>query len=322
MKTEKIVTLTMNPAIDTSVSIERMVTAHKMRCLTTRRDPGGGGINVARTLKRFGAEPLAIFPMGGASGLMLEHLVAAERVRHQSFVIEHDCRANFTANEIETNTQYRFVLPGPTLNEEEWNAGLGLMTQAASSGFAVASGSLPDGVPDGFYAQLAKNLKVNGSDVKFVLDTSGLPLKCALESGVYLVKPSLSEFSKLLDMKFDEKPLDEILPPCLEAARKLVANRGADIVALTMGADGAMLVSREVALLAKPPPVTVRGTVGAGDSFLGLLILSIARQMPLPDAFRQAVAAGSAALLSPGTGLCTPDDVAQLASQVQITSMS
>jgi len=325
MKTDNIVTLTMNPAIDTSVSVENIVRDHKMRCLKTRRDPGGGGINVARTLKRFGAEPLAIFPMGGASGLMLEHLVAAEGVRHQSFVIEHDCRANFSATEIKSNSQYRFVLPGPTLNEEEWSAGLGLMTQAASSGYAVASGSLPRGVPDDFYARVARNLTVLGG-AKLVLDTSGQPLKSALETGVYLVKPSLSEFSKLLGVDFDEKPLDEILPPCLEAARKLVADRGAEIVALTMGAYGALLVTHEVALLAKPPPVTVRGTVGAGDSFLGLLILSIARQMSLPDAFRQAVAAGSAALLSPGTGLpgtglCAPDDVAQLASQVEITTL-
>jgi 6-phosphofructokinase 2 len=314
MKTENIVTLTMNPAIDTSVSVERMVTDHKMRCLKTRRDPGGGGINVARTLKRFGAEPLAIFPMGGASGLMLEHLVAAEGVRHQSFVIEHDCRANFTANEIKSNAQYRFVLPGPTLNEEEWNAGLGLMTQAASSGYAVASGSLPRGVPEDFYARVARNLSVLGG-AKLVLDTSGPPLKHALDLGVFLVKPSLSEFSDLLN----ESNPDQTA--CLAAARNLVVNGKAEIVALTLGADGAMLVSREVALHAKPPPVTVRGTVGAGDSFLGLLVLSIARGLSLHDAFREAVAAGSAALLSPGTGLCTPDDVAQLVGQVQITSM-
>ena len=314
MRTDNIVTLTMNPAIDTSVSVESIVKDHKMRCVKTRRDPGGGGINVARTLKRFGAEPLAIFPMGGASGLMLEHLVAAEGVRHQSFVIEHDCRANFTANEIKSNTQYRFVLPGPTLNEEEWNAGLGLMSQAASSGYAVASGSLPRGVPDDFYARVARNLTVLGG-AKLVLDTSGPPLKHALDLGVFLVKPSLSEFSDLLNQ---ENPSNDA---CLAAARNLVVNGKAEIVALTMGANGAMLGTREVAMLAKPPPVTVRGTVGAGDSFLGLLVLSIAREMSLPDAFRQAVAAGSAALLSPGTGLCEPDDVAQLARQVEITAL-
>ena len=314
MKTETIVTLTMNPAIDTSVTVEHIVPGHKMRCLKTRRDPGGGGINVARTLKRFGAEPLAIFPMGGPSGHMLVHLVAAEGVRHQSFVIEHDCRANFTANEIDTKAQFRFVLPGPTLNEEEWNAGLGLMTQAASSGYAVASGSLPRGVPDDFYARLARNLTVLGG-AKLVLDTSGPPLKHALDLGVYLVKPSLSEFSGLLDQSNPDQDA------CLAAARTLVVNGKAEIVALTMGGDGAMLISREVALFAKPPPVTIRGTVGAGDSFLGLLILSIARQMSLPDAFRQAVAAGSAALVSPGTELCAPEDVAQLASLVEITEL-
>ena len=304
----------MNPAIDTSVSVERLVADHKMRCLNTRRDPGGGGINVARTLKRFGDTPLAIFPMGGPSGHMLEHLVAAEGVRHQSFVIDHDCRANFTINEIETNAQYRFVLSGPTLNEEEWNAGLGLMTQAASSGYAVASGSLPRGVPEDFYARLARNLRLMGG-AKLVLDTSGPPLKHALDQGVYLVKPSLSEFADLLG----DNTTDHAA--CLAAARTLVVNGKADVVALTMGADGAILVSRDVAFYAKPPPVTVRGTVGAGDSFLGLLVLSMARRLSLLDSFRQAVAAGSAALLSPGTELCSPEDVAQLAGQVQITSM-
>ncbi len=315
MRSENIVTLTMNPAIDVSASVKHMMTDHKIRCLKTRRDPGGGGINVARTLKRFGADPLAIFPMGGASGHMLERLVAAENVRHQSFMIERDCRANFTANEMDTGGQYRFVLPGPTLGEEEWNAGLGLMTQASSHGYAVASGSLPRGVPHDFYARLARNLSLLGG-AKLVLDTSGPPLKHALDLGVFLVKPSLSEFSDLLD---EHNPDHSA---CLAAGRNLVVNGKAEIVALTMGAEGAMLITRDVALYAKPPPVTVRGTVGAGDSFLGLLILCIARQMTLPEAFRQAVAAGSAALLSPGTGLCTPSVVEQLAGQVHVQTLS
>ncbi|MDE2133457.1 MAG: 1-phosphofructokinase family hexose kinase [Alphaproteobacteria bacterium] len=314
MKAENIVTLTMNPAIDVSAAVKHMITDHKIRCLKTKRDPGGGGINVARCLKRFGADPLAIFPMGGASGHMLERLVAGEEVRHQSFVIARDCRANFTANEMDTGAQYRFVLPGPTLGEEEWNAGLGLMTQASSNGYAVASGSLPRGVPHDFYARLARNLRVMGG-AKLVLDTSGPPLKHALDLGVYLVKPSLSEFSDLLDTATPDHQA------CLAAARNLVVNGKAEIVALTMGADGAMLVSRDVALYAKPPPVTVRGTVGAGDSFLALLVMSIANRKSLAESFRMAVAGGSAALLSPGTGLCMPDIVAELTPQVQITSM-
>ena len=252
--------------------------------------------------------------MGGPSGRMLERLVAAEEVRHQSFVISRDCRANFTANEMDSGMQYRFVLPGPTLGEEEWNAGLGLMTQASTSGFAVASGSLPRGVPHDFYARLARNLRVMGG-AKLVLDTSGPPLKHALDQSVYLVKPSLSEFSDLLDQGNPDHQA------CLAAARGLVTNGKAEIVALTMGADGAMLVSRDLALYAKPPQVTVRGTVGAGDSFLGLLVLSLASRKSLTEAFRLAVAAGSAALLSPGTGLCTPDVVSELAGQVQITTL-
>jgi 6-phosphofructokinase 2 len=314
MRAENIVTLTMNPAIDISASVRKIMTDHKIRCLKTRRDPGGGGINVARVLKRFGADPLAIFPMGGPSGHMLERLVASEDVRHQGFNINRDCRANFTANELETGSQFRFVLPGPTLNEEEWNAGLGLMTQACTSGYAVASGSLPRGVPNDFYGRLARNLRLLGA-AKLVLDTSGPPLKHALDLGVYLVKPSLSEFSGLLSQDSPD------LNTCLEAARTLVTNGKAEMVALTLGADGALLVTREVALYAKPPQVTVRGTVGAGDSFLALLVLSIAKGRDLSESFRQAIAAGSAALLSPGTGLAAPDVVAQLTPQVTVETM-
>jgi len=311
MKPEHIITLTMNPAIDTSVSVKEMMTEHKIRCLKTRRDPGGGGINVARVLKRFGADPLAIFPMGGPSGHMLERLVAAEEVRHQSFMIGRDCRANFTVNELQTGQQYRFVLPGPTLGEEEWTAGLGLMTAAASNGFAVASGSVPRGVPNDFYARLARNLRVQGG-ARLVLDTSGPPLMQALDVGVYLVKPSLSEFADLLG----EGPPDHA--KCLATAKNLVTNGKAEIVALTMGADGAMLISRDVSLYAKAVPVTVRGTVGAGDSFLALLVMSLAKRESMSEAFRQACAAGAAALVSPGTGLASPEIVAQLAPQVEI----
>jgi 6-phosphofructokinase 2 len=311
MKPEHIVTLTMNPAIDVSASVKQMMTEHKIRCLKTRRDPGGGGINVARVLKRFGADPLAIFPMGGPSGHMLERLVAAEEVRHQSFMIARDCRANFNANELQTGKQFRFVLPGPTLGEEEWTAGLGLMTAASSSGYAVGSGSLPRGVPNDFYARLARNLRVQGG-ARLVLDTSGPPLKNALDVGVYLVKPSLSEFTDLLG---ENNPSQEA---CVAAAKNLVTNGKAELVALTMGPDGAMLISRDVSLFAKPVPVTVRGTVGAGDSFLAMLVLSLAKHENVVDAFRQACAGGAAALVSAGTGLASPDVVAQLAPQVEI----
>lgn len=314
MKTENIVTLTMNPAIDLGVSVKEMMTEHKMRCLKTRRDPGGGGINVARVMKRFGAEPLAIFPLGGPSGHMLERLVAAEEVRHQSFMIARDCRANFTANEISTGQQYRFVLPGPTLGEEEWTAGLGLTTAASQSGYSIASGSLPRGVPHDFYARLARNLRVSGG-ARLVLDTSGPPLKHALDVGCYLVKPSLSEFTEFLG---EEPGLDA----AHAAAKNLVVNGKAEIVALTMGPDGALLVSRDISIYAKPPPVTVRGTVGAGDSFVAMLILSLAQRKSLTESFRFAIAGGCAALLSPGTGLASPDVVLQLAPQVEVKSLA
>lgn len=312
MKTENIVTLTMNPAIDIGTTVKHVMTTHKIRCLKTQRDPGGGGINVARVLKRFGADPLAIFPVGGPSGLMLERLVAAEEVRHQSFSTIHECRANFTVNEEDTGEQYRFVLPGPALSEDEWAAGLGLTTAACTTGYCIASGSLPRGVPHDFYARLSHNLKSIGSTAKVVLDTSGPAFKHALDVGVYLVKPSLSEFTEFMGVTTPDQKT------CVEAARQLVQAGNAEIVALTLGEDGAILVSRDLALQALPPPVKVNGTVGAGDSFLGMLVLRLAQRMSLIDAFRQAIAAGTGALASAGTGLCTPELVEELTPQVKV----
>jgi len=147
-----------------------------------------------------------------------------------------------------------------------------------------------------------------------VLDTSGPPLKHALDVGCYLVKPSLSEFTDLIGESPDNAA-------CQAAAKNLVVNGKTEIVALTLGADGAMLISRDISIFAKPPPVQVRGTVGAGDSFVALLILSLAQRQGLVDAFRMAIAGGCAALLSPGTGLASPDVVKQLAPQVEIQTL-
>lgn len=317
MKTENIITLTMNPAIDVSSTVKHVIATHKIRCLKTRRDPGGGGINVARVLKRFGVEPLAIFPVGGPSGLMLESMVAHEEVRHQSFNTNHECRANFTVNEEDTGEQYRFVLPGPSLGEEEWNAGIGLTTAAcAGGGYAVLSGSLPRGVPTDFYARISHNLKSIGSSAKIILDTSGPSLKQALDVGVYLVKPSLSEFTDFMGVKMDEDNPDVDL--CVKAGKQLVTAGNAEIVALTMGGSGAILVSRDLALQAQPPKVKVNGTVGAGDSFLAILVLRLAQRQSLIDAFRQAIAAGTAALASAGTGLCSPETVDELTPMVTV----
>ena len=306
-----VVTLTMNPAIDLSVSVERVTPFHKLRSSKSRRDPGGGGINVARVLKRLGADVTAIYPAGGTLGLLLSQLVDQEGISQITIPIAAETREDFTVNERATGFQYRFVLPGPMLAEHEWQACLALITALeAHTRFVVCSGSLPPGVPNDFYRRIAEATRRAGRDI--IVDSSGASLKAVLEAGVYLLKPSLSElrdiFSAALDIRADQ----------IAACRALVENKHAEVVALTLGEQGAILVTRERVLRARALPIEPKSVVGAGDSFLGAMIWALTCGRALDEAFRYGVAAGSAALLVPGTELCKRDDIERLVEEVEL----
>ncbi len=309
-----IVTLTMNPAIDLSTSVDTVAPSRKLRGSEARRDPGGGGINVARVMKRLGGTVTAIYPVGGATGRLLQQLVDAEGIPGIVHEVAEETRIDFTVDERTTHKQYRFVLPGPHLRETEWRALLdALATLADRPDFVVASGSLPPGVPGDFYARVAGIAKRLGA--KFVLDSSGPALEAALAEGVYLFKPNLRELRELVRAPLaDEAAM-------LEACRRLVRAGRAEVVALTLGHSGALLVTRERALRADPLPVEVVSTVGAGDSFLGALIWKLDAGASLEDAFRVGMAAGAAALLSPGTELCRREDVERLAPAVKVRTL-
>jgi 6-phosphofructokinase 2 len=177
----------------------------------------------------------------------------------------------------------------------------------------VASGSLPPGVPEDLYARVAGVADRLGAS--FVLDTSGSALRVALGRGVYLFKPNLRELCELTGALLEGEA--DMLATC----RELVHGGRAEIVALSLGHRGAILVTRELALRAEALPVKVVSTVGAGDSFLGGLVWKLAAGGALDDAFRVAVAAGAAALLRPGTELCTREDVERLLPQVKIAPL-
>lgn len=310
----EIVTITMNPAIDTSTEADRIVPEHKLRCAAPKRDPGGGGINVARVAVRLGADVLAVFICGGETGALLRRLIDAEGLASLSVHVAGDTREDFTVADKRTGEQYRFVLPGPRLSQAELRSCL--ETLGSSGGrpaYIVASGSLPPGVPDDFYASAVRTAKAGGA--KFVLDTSGASLKAALEEGVFLVKPNLRELSDMAGETLDGES------SWVEAARKLVGSGRAEIVALSLGHRGALLVCADGAWRAEPLNVEIVSAVGAGDSFLGAMVWSLASGHSLDKAFRYGVAAGSAALLTPGTDLARAEDVKRLFDDVQMKQL-
>ncbi len=309
-----IVTLTINPAIDIFVNVDHVEPTRKLRCSAPKRDPGGGGINVARVAHRLGSDVAAIYPIGGAIGKLLHRLMEREGIDSLVTPSHVETRENFTAYEKETGDQYRFVLPGSALHRAEWEACLDkLASLPAKPKFVVASGSVPPGVPEDFFARVVRHAKRLGA--KTVIDTSGAALKAALDEGVTLIKPNLAELIELVGAPLDSDA-DRIA-----ACRKLAADGRAQAVALTLGEHGALLVTATQAWRAQPMAIEVLSAVGAGDSFLGGMVSALASGKALEQAFRVAVAAGSAAVLSPGTELCREQDVTRLLAEVAISEV-
>ena len=309
----KIVSVTANPAIDLSTSVERLQPFQKLRCNEARHDPGGGGINVSRVLKRFGMHSIAVFPTGGPTGDLLNQLAAKEEIDALAVPVKGDTREDFTAYERSTGKQFRFVFPGSPLSESECDSLLDALQDLKPS-YLVASGSLAPGTPASLYARAIQLAAASGT--KVILDTSGPALASALsQGGVYLVKPNLRELQELTG-----EPL-ETEAQRLYAARKLIGRGGAEIVALTLADQGALIVTRDLAWRAYAPKVTPLSTVGAGDSFLGAMLWRLASVNPLADALQYAVAAGTAALLAPGTALCRPNDVIELLPEVRVQEL-
>ena len=309
----EIVTLTINPALDVSTSVRKMMPFSKMRCAPAHRDPGGGGINVARVLKRLGIDATAIYPAGGATGQLLADLVEREGVRSIVIPALNDTREDLTIFDETTREQFRLVFPGAPLSDVEWQECLGSLARIAPPPvFVIASGSLPAGVPLDFFGRVAQASKALS---KVIVDTSGPFLKPALEAGAYLIKPNLREFQELAGIASTD---DAAL---IEAGRRLFERYRIEIIAISMGPEGALLVTRDTALRANGFPIEPISVSGAGDSFLGAMIWSLANDSSLDRALRYGVAGGSAALLNPGTELCRPEEVHRLAAEVIVTAL-
>ncbi len=299
-----IVTLTMNPALDIATETEIIVPATKLRCAAPRYDPGGGGINVARAVRMLGGDALAVFPTGGASGQMIQGLLGQEHVPQIAVAVAGITRESLAVVERQSGKQYRFLLPGPPLAAADRQRIVGaLAAHAGGAAFIVASGSLPPGVADDFYAGIAALAR--RCDARFVLDSSGAALLGA-GNGIYLIKASLRELGQLRDAAIAGEAGQE------EAARAVIAEGRCEVLVVSLGAEGALLATKEGCRRFAAVPVAAVSNIGAGDSMLAGILVSLARGEALVDAVRFGMAAGTAALLRPGTELCRREDVERL----------
>jgi len=300
-----IVTLTVNPSIDASSSVDHVVPDNKLRCKEASYEAGGGGINVSRAIKRLGGDTLALYTSGGLYGKMLEQLLDKEEVKHESIPVTGLTRENLIVLEKTGGRQFRFDMPGPLLKEDEWKACLDkLLSITPKPAYIVASGSLPPGVPVDFYARVAAIAKK--LDARAIIDTSGEALRLAAHFGVYLLKPNIRELKELSKQEIkNEQDLKD-------AAMKFIEEEQSEVVVVSLGASGALMVSKDGYEHFRAPIVPIVSKVGAGDSMVAGIVLSLDQGKSLKDSLQFGIAAGAAAVMNPQRELCLRKDTDDL----------
>lgn len=307
---QTIVTVTMNPTIDTSTCVAHVAPERKLRCQPPSHDPGGGGVNVSRAIQKLGGTSKALYPVGGPTGQMLQRLLDQEGLDHYPLPIEGWTREDFVVREAASGQQFRFGMPGPTLEASEWQQCLdALSTLDPPPDYIVASGSLPPGVPTDFYERVA--LWAREINARAIVDTSGDALRSAVRAGVYLLKPNLNELSDLAQQDLTDEAQQEA------AATDLVQHGHCEVVVLSLGAAGVLLVSAQGCTRLRAPTVSIQSKIGAGDSTAGGIVMRLAQGTPLLEAVQFGVAAGAAAVMTPGTELCRRDDTERLFARMQ-----
>ena len=300
----KIITITLNPALDTASLTDRILPDKKLRCESPKFEPGGGGVNVSRAIHKLGGESLAIYPAGGSTGDHYNELLEQEGISTQVLPIQDWMRQNLSLVTRSDSQQYRFVMPGAELTNEEQKQLLEIIKQSDAE-YCVISGSFPKGIQDSFEYEMIEACQ--HKKMKVIFDSSADSLVKAVEhGGLYLIKPNGAELAAMAGMEVEN-------PDDLEnQARKLIDERKAEVVLVSLGPQGAMLVTRDFCEQIVPPRVRKNSTVGAGDSMVGATVLALAEGMSIREAARRGVAAGTAATMNYGTELCKKEDVDRL----------
>jgi 6-phosphofructokinase 2 len=305
----KIITVTFSPCIDKTTSVPDFIPEKKLRCSEPVFEPGGGGINVSRAIGKLGGTSIAVYPSGGCTGALFDILLARDNVPTKVVRSQNETRENFIVVEESTGEQYRFGTPGTPLEEHEWKEIVAIIEEEVDIDFIVASGSLPPGVPLDIYAKIA--VIARNKKARFIVDTSGEALKHAINEGVFLVKPNLNELGALTG-----KPVANS-SQIIDAARQIISEKNCKAMVVSMGGAGAMFVSEDHAEKIPVPKVELKSTVGAGDSMVAGIVLSLSQGSSLFEAVQYGLACGTAATMNPGTELCKKEDADKIFQQIK-----
>ena len=295
-----IVTLTPNPSIDRAVLIDALRRGEVHRATSSRIDPGGKGVNVSRALAAQGGATVAVLPSGGPEGHLLEELLDAAGVGYVSVPVDGSVRMNISVLEPDGTTT-KLNEPGPDLSPAEVEALLTTTLERADGAqWAVGCGSLPPGASTDLYAGLVSRVRERGGRV--AIDSSGAPFAAAVAAKPHLIKPNHEELAELVE--HDLPTLGHVR----DAARELVAG-GIDVVAVSLGGDGALLVTADECAHARATITAPLSTVGAGDCMLAGLLHGLSTGLDPADALMTGVTWGAAAVTLPGSRVPAPEDL-------------
>ncbi|HEY0918485.1 1-phosphofructokinase family hexose kinase [Devosia sp.] len=309
MSTPPILTISLNPALDITTSTEALRPARKLRCTPPHYDAGGGGTNVARAIKILGGESRAFVVLGGATGAQYRAILEGYGLDCEVWEARGETRFSLTVMEQSSGQHYRFVLPGPPREDLEIDLLLAALERKIGDGyrFVVATGSLPPGMPTDIYARLARIARDSGA--RFVLDTSGPALTAALAEKPYIVRFNHLEAQELVGG-------DDPRAAAVTLANDVIGRGAAEVAIATLVEQGAYVATAGGSFYVRPPAVTVRSAVGAGDSFVGAMVLRLAQGWRLEDACRYGAAAAASAVTTEATELCTRADTERYFAQI------
>jgi 1-phosphofructokinase len=292
-----IVTLTLNPSLDRTIEVDRLVRGTMTRATSARLDPGGKGVNVSRALLANRVPSVAVVTVGGADGDQLVRLLEADGIPLRAVGVAGRTRSNVTIAEPD-GVVTKLNEPGEPLSRAELDAVAdAVLGETETASWVVTCGSLPPGVPTGIYARLCEFLTSAG--VLVAVDASGPALLAALDAKPALIKPNREELAEAVG-----RPVDSI-GAAIEAAEQL-RDRGAGSVLASLGADGAVLVEDEGVTIGEAPIAEARSTVGAGDALLAGFLAAGARGSA---ALAEGLAWGAAAVSLPASRMPCPADI-------------
>lgn len=309
-----IVTLTLNPSMDYILQVPRLGQEDTLRAQTAFFQPGGKGINVSRVLTRLNTANIAWGFCGGDTGRWLTASLDCEHVAHAFIETAAQTRINPIITDLSTHQQIRVSAEGGPIAPEERDALFQRFQPLPGNvRWMALGGSLPPGIPPKVMHALIERARAQG--VPCMLDADGEVLKQGLTGKPYLIKPNQYELQRLVGYEISSTA------EMVASARALIQQELVQVVVISLAEAGALLISSDTALKGQAPSVPVMSKVGAGDSMVAGLMKGLLEEVSLEAMLKMGVAAGTAAVMTPGSELCHLSDYEILLSQVTVESV-